>query len=78
MAILQVAGVLFLLMGVGAFILQTGIDLPLDLTKAEVLFGYATAVGSVIGGLFLLFKKSGHSGSSIPAMPSSPSLPKIK
>jgi hypothetical protein len=50
-------GLIFVLLGILLFINLTGYDLPINLDNASTTLQYGAALGSVLGGLSMLFKK---------------------
>lgn len=50
-------GLAFILIGILLILLLLGINLPIELRDFELYLQYGAAIGSILGGLTLLFKK---------------------
>ena len=55
--ILNILGLIFLITGILLIVVLTEIDLPVDLSGTENILEYGAAIGSILGGLIMLFKK---------------------
>ena len=53
----NILGLIFVLMGVLLILILTGFDLPIDLGNFETILQYGAALGSILGGLAMLFRK---------------------
>ncbi len=52
-----ILGLIFILIGIVLFLNLLDVNLPLNLKNAEVFLQYGAAVGSILGGLSMLFKQ---------------------
>ena len=55
--IANILGLIFLIIGILLIVVLAGIDLPIDLSGIETILEYGAAIGSILGGLIMLFKK---------------------
>lgn len=55
--IANILGLIFLIIGILLIVVLTGIDLPIDLSGIETTLEYGAAIGSILGGIAMLFKK---------------------
>ena len=55
--IANILGLVFLITGILLIIVLTGFDLPIDLGNFETILEYGAAIGSILGGMAMLFKK---------------------
>jgi len=55
--IANILGLIFVLMGILLILILIDIDLPVDLSRMETILKYGAALGSILGGLSMLFKK---------------------
>ena len=55
--IANILGLIFVLMGILLIIILIDIELPIDLSSIETILKYGAALGSILGGLSMLFKK---------------------
>ena len=55
--IANILGLIFVLMGILLILIIIEIDLPVDLGSMETILKYGAAIGSILGGLSMLFKK---------------------
>ncbi len=53
----NIFGLIFLIIGILLIVILVGIDLPVDLSGIEVILEYVAAIGSILYGLAMLFKK---------------------
>ena len=53
----NILGLIFLIIGILLIAVLTGIKLPIDLSGTENILEYGAAIGSILGGLIMLFKK---------------------
>lgn len=53
----NILGLIFLIIGILLIVVLAGIDLPIDLIGIETILEYGAAIGSILGGLMMLFKK---------------------
>ena len=56
----NILGLIFLIIGILLIVVLIKIDLPIDLSGIETILEYGAAVGSVLGGIAMLFKKHEH------------------
>jgi len=55
--IANILGLIFVLMGILLILILIDIELPVDLSRMETILKYGAALGSILGGLSMLFKK---------------------
>ena len=55
--IANILGMVFLIIGILLIVVLTGIDLPINLGGIETILEYGAAIGSILGGIAMLFKK---------------------
>jgi len=55
--IANILGLIFVLIGILLILILIEIDLPIDLSSMETILKYGAALGSILGGLSMLFKK---------------------
>ncbi|MEK6869775.1 MAG: hypothetical protein AABX74_06065 [Nanoarchaeota archaeon] len=55
--IANILGLIFLIIGILLIVVLTGIKLPIDLSGTENILEYGAAIGSILGGISMLFKK---------------------
>ncbi len=53
----SILGLIFVLMGILLVLVLTGFDLPIDLGNFNSILQYGAALGSILGGLSMLFRK---------------------
>ena len=53
----SILGALFILVGILLILNLTNFDLPLDLGKLSIPLQYGAALGSILGGISMLFKR---------------------
>ena len=56
-SIANILGLIFVLMGILLLLILIDIDLPVDISRMETILKYGAALGSILGGLSMLFKK---------------------
>ena len=62
--IANILGLISLITGILLIVVLTEIDLPIDLSGIEIILEYGAAIGSILGGIAMLFRKHG----SVPEM----------
>lgn len=55
--IANILGLIFLIIGILLIVVLLKIDLPIDLSGIEIILEYGAAIGSILAGLTMLFKK---------------------
>ena len=55
--IANILGLIFLIIGILLIVILTGIDILIDLSGIETILEYGAAIGSILGGIAMLFKK---------------------
>ncbi len=55
--IANILGLIFLIIGILLIVILLEIDLPIDLSNIETILEYGAAIGSILGGIAMLFKK---------------------
>ena len=55
--IANILGLIFLIIGILLIVVLTEIDLPIDLSGIEIILEYGAAIGSILAGIKILFKK---------------------
>lgn len=53
----NILGLIFVLIGIVLVLALSGYNLPVDLGNAKTALEYGAAIGSILGGLSMLFKK---------------------
>ena len=53
----NILGLVFVLAGILLVLILVGYKLPIDLGNAKTALQYGAAIGSILGGLSMLFKK---------------------
>ena len=53
----NILGLIFVLMGILLVLNLIGYNLPIDLGNVNIVLQYGAALGSILGGLSMLFKK---------------------
>jgi len=53
----NILGLIFVLVGILLALNLIGYKLPIDISNANIIFQWGAAVGSIFGGLSMLFKK---------------------
>jgi hypothetical protein len=53
----NILGLIFLLIGILLILALTDFNLPINLGGIEIILSYGAALGSILGGLSMLFKK---------------------
>ena len=53
----NILGLIFMFLGALLVLKLIGYNLPFDLSGTETMLQYGTAIGSILGGLAMLFKK---------------------
>ena len=53
----NILGLVFVLAGILLVLILVGYNLPIDLGNAKTALEYGAALGSILGGLSMLFKK---------------------
>ena len=53
----NILGLIFLIIGILLITVLIKIDLPIDLSSMETILKYGAAIGSILGGIAMLFKK---------------------
>ena len=53
----NILGLIFVLIGILLILALIGFDLPIDLGNLNIVLQYGAALGSILGGLSMLFKK---------------------
>jgi len=53
----NILGLIFILVGVLLVLSLLNYDLPIDLRNIETVLQYGAAIGSILGGMSMLFKK---------------------
>lgn len=53
----NILGLIFLIIGILLIVLLTEIELPINLSGIETILEYGAAIGSILGGIAMLFKK---------------------
>ena len=53
----NILGLIFLIIGILLIAVLIKIDLPIDLSSIKIILEYGAAVGSILGGISMLFKK---------------------
>lgn len=53
----HILGLVFVLLGVLFALTLIGYELPIDIGNSEIIFQWGAAIGSILGGLSMLFKK---------------------
>ena len=53
----NILGLIFLIIGILLILILVEIDLPIDLSGIESILEYGAAIGSILGGIAMLFRK---------------------
>jgi uncharacterized membrane protein len=53
----NILGLIFILIGILLVLVLLNFDLPIDLSGFETILEFGAAIGSILGGLAMLFKK---------------------
>ena len=53
----NILGLIFVLIGIVLVLALSGYNLPVDLGNAKTALEYGAAIGSILGGLSMLFKR---------------------
>lgn len=53
----NILGLIFLIIGILLIVILLEIDLPIDLSGIETILEYGAAIGSILYGLVMLFRK---------------------